>query len=60
VENLPTEAPTLDQPGSGKDNSRIVTPYSVPPSRSTRNRTLNDDGSSPTSSPSALGPFKDG
>lgn len=56
VEKLPAS----DQPGSGKGNSRIVTPYSVPPSRSTCNRTLNDDGSSPSSSPSALGPFNDG
>ena len=54
VENLPI----LDQPGSGKGNSRIHTPYFVPPSRSNHSRTLNDDDSSPPSS--ALGPFNDG
>jgi len=56
VENLAT----LDQPGSGKGNSRIVTPYSVPPSLSNRSRTLNfsDDDSNPPSS--SLGPFNDG
>ena len=54
VENLPIS----DQPGSGKGNSRIHTPYFVPPSRSNHSRTLNDDDSSPPSS--ALGPFNDG